>query len=482
MVSTSREAFAARLSELTPAELAAFVADLWAARGRETSVSGRVVTVAGVDRPGERRVVAVGPEAEPGTDLPDAVDAVVAGEATPEAEALARELDADLLAAADLYEMVSYAVPRDVGEDLVDDHLGLDPTEEAAAEREPATDEDAATVEEGAGGDGEGSRTGGGRRADDAQGPPHAGPDAPGDGEGPREAPGDRRSGTLRPHDAAEPEVATPAVEPGWSRREETDGEAGEPPGGQVGTDPTPAGVLLASLRGRARGVLVALVALLLVLVLFAGLPALPGDGGFGLPVGAEPATTTGDAADPTPTPGGNDGTTAAPTTESGEATGGETSGGGTGAETGANRTGDAESLPLRYVSLRPNCERPPDLVVKIQLGAIRQAKATGNASIRTAYEFSSPLNRRFTGPLRSYVGIIWSDVYRPMLEYERAEYGPLVLDGDRATQNVTLVGPDGERHAYQFLLRRQTESPYAGCWMTRSVGTVPAGNLSSAG
>ena len=124
------------------------------------------------------------------------------------------------------------------------------------------------------------------------------------------------------------------------------------------------------------------------------------------------------------------------------------------------------------YLRLRPTCERPPSLVVAIQLGALRNNDAT-DAGIRTVFAFASPRNRRFTGPFEGFREIVTSSTYAPLVNHSRVDYGPLEVQDAIATQRVTVYDANGTATTYDFALRRQPGGRYDGCWMNEGVSPV---------
>ena len=134
-----------------------------------------------------------------------------------------------------------------------------------------------------------------------------------------------------------------------------------------------------------------------------------------------------------------------------------------------------------RYASLRPTCERPPELVIKIQVDAFgRNGELDGNAGILTAYRFASPQNRETTGPQLSFVRLI-KQRYAIMLRHESVEYGD-VRDreeggGENASrtlaQRVTLTDENGTETAFLWSVTKQDGGGYDGCWMTSGVRRV---------
>lgn len=133
--------------------------------------------------------------------------------------------------------------------------------------------------------------------------------------------------------------------------------------------------------------------------------------------------------------------------------------------------TTSGELQEPRYLGLRPTCERPPSLVIAIQVGALRNNDPATDEGINTTWRFASPENRQATGPVENFAEILRSG-YRPLLEAERVAYGPLEREGARASQTVTVTA-DGEESRYRWTLRRQSGGRYDGCWMTSSVGRL---------
>ncbi|MEF8974002.1 MAG: DUF4864 domain-containing protein [Haloarcula sp.] len=122
-----------------------------------------------------------------------------------------------------------------------------------------------------------------------------------------------------------------------------------------------------------------------------------------------------------------------------------------------------------RVLELRPNCERPPGLVVHIQVLALRNNDPATNEGINTTWQFASPSNRDLTGPYSNFVRTIQSG-FEPLLNATGVRYGPLDRDGDTASQPVTVVDANGTTTSYRWTVEKQDEPPYEGCWMTAGV------------
>ena len=126
-----------------------------------------------------------------------------------------------------------------------------------------------------------------------------------------------------------------------------------------------------------------------------------------------------------------------------------------------------------------PSPEWTPAEVIRMQVEALQDNDTPSpDAGIATAFRFASPANRAATGPLARFTDMVHGPGYRAMLDFERAEYGPIRVEGDVAAQEVTLIHGDGRRTTYLFGLSRQSGGECDGCWMTDAVvrREAPAG------
>jgi len=130
--------------------------------------------------------------------------------------------------------------------------------------------------------------------------------------------------------------------------------------------------------------------------------------------------------------------------------------------------TASEELREPRYLGLSPTCERPPGLVVAVQMGALRNNDPATDAGVETAWRFAAPSNRAVFGSVAEFAEVLRAG-YRPLLDAERVAYGPLQRDGEQASLTVTVT-VDGEESSYRWTLGRQSGGRYDGCWMTTSV------------
>jgi hypothetical protein len=131
----------------------------------------------------------------------------------------------------------------------------------------------------------------------------------------------------------------------------------------------------------------------------------------------------------------------------------------------------EAEILPT------PSPEFSPDQVVRIQLESL-QHNDDSNKGIEAAFNFASPGNKKYTGPLSRFVKMLKAPPYNAMLNHKSVEYDPIEISGDTAIQRVKLTGADGHTIIYIFRLSRQTEAPCKDCWMTDAVTVEPVREL----
>lgn len=122
---------------------------------------------------------------------------------------------------------------------------------------------------------------------------------------------------------------------------------------------------------------------------------------------------------------------------------------------------------------LQPDSELSPEDVVKIQVEAL-QHNDSQDRGIELTFRFASPTNKQVTGPLNRFIRLVKDPAYRPMLNHKLAEYDPIKVSGDTATQRVTIIGQDGQAAVYLFELSKQDIASCSGCWMTDSVSLIP--------
>jgi hypothetical protein len=118
----------------------------------------------------------------------------------------------------------------------------------------------------------------------------------------------------------------------------------------------------------------------------------------------------------------------------------------------------------------QPRPDLSPDEVIRIQLDALRDNDKSTDEGIATAFNFASPGNKVYTGPLSRFKQIVRNPVYNVMINHKRAVYESVVVSGNVAQQRVLIVGEESQTVIYTFTLSRQREARYRDCWMTDGV------------
>ncbi|NHN47793.1 DUF4864 domain-containing protein [Halostella sp. JP-L12] len=434
------------LRESDPEDATDFVADVWARSGWETSVDGATVTAT---RASETRRLLVCHDANADEDAGESgdataeVDAVVSTGDDERAAVLAEQYDAASVGATDLYHRFAYGMPVEERDRLAERYFV------AAAVQPPESHDGAATRD---GEDVANATVDSAGPVDDADGstaPERAREIGSPDDAGLEKLGPEKRESDVFGTEGREPEKAGPA-----------DGQTSDPADGQTtaesdaATDGPDGDETLGGDTVRRR---------LTAVALLLGLFAVGGAVALGVVPGQQAAagesTTTVGGGGPAVGPG----TAIEPETEAG-------SGVLVREVLSSVAVAPDRDAERRYVGLHPTCNRPPGLVVKIQLGALRQNDETLNKGIRTVWRFASPETRRATGPYPQFVRLLNSSRYRPMFEYTRAAYEPLVFENRTARQIVTLTTPNGSTATYEFRLSKQSGGEYDGCWMTDGV------------
>ncbi|MBD1210638.1 MAG: DUF4864 domain-containing protein [Ignavibacteria bacterium] len=118
----------------------------------------------------------------------------------------------------------------------------------------------------------------------------------------------------------------------------------------------------------------------------------------------------------------------------------------------------------------QPKPEFSPDDVIRIQLDALRDNDAGNDDGIATAFNFASPGNKVYTGPLSRFKQIVRNPVYAVMLNHRSADYESVLISGTVAQQRVMITGENSQTVIYTFTLSRQRDPRYRDCWMTDGV------------
>jgi hypothetical protein len=131
----------------------------------------------------------------------------------------------------------------------------------------------------------------------------------------------------------------------------------------------------------------------------------------------------------------------------------------------------------LPALAYEPDADLPPEEVVKIQLDVLQNADLLPEyVGVRAAYAFASPASRASSGPLERFITLLESPGYAPLIGFTEAELDVMIASKRKAYQRVRVLQRGGVWVNYLFILSRQQEPPYIGCWMTDAVIRVNEG------
>lgn len=134
----------------------------------------------------------------------------------------------------------------------------------------------------------------------------------------------------------------------------------------------------------------------------------------------------------------------------------------------------DERPYSIAHFDPHPSPALSPSEVVSLQLDALQNSDLIGHdTALKIAYRFASPCNRDAVGSDNDFVQLVRSHpLYRDMVGFERAELGTLAYNllGDQVRLRVWLRRRGRQSAIYYYILTRQTEAPYQGCWMVDAV------------
>jgi hypothetical protein len=114
-----------------------------------------------------------------------------------------------------------------------------------------------------------------------------------------------------------------------------------------------------------------------------------------------------------------------------------------------------------------------PDAVVGVGIEALRtNDEPYENYGIERVYDLLTPEVRRGVGSLPRFVALVRRE-YAPLLVADRVGTTPVETVGDRATQEVTVVAPDGAETVYEFGLARRSGGADHGRWLVDRVSRL---------
>ena len=121
---------------------------------------------------------------------------------------------------------------------------------------------------------------------------------------------------------------------------------------------------------------------------------------------------------------------------------------------------------------IKPNSNLQPFEVLMIQLNSLKNNnKPYKDAGIELAWEFAHPFNKAFTGPLKKFKKMIYSDSYKILISHKNSETKILKEDPNKFVYKVYVLSKDKKKYYYIWQIEKvEQEGKFKNCWMTTGV------------
>jgi hypothetical protein len=129
-----------------------------------------------------------------------------------------------------------------------------------------------------------------------------------------------------------------------------------------------------------------------------------------------------------------------------------------------------------QVADLAPRPELSAEDVVQYQITALQHNDdPKSDAGIERAFRFASPSNKQMTGPLEHFIQIVKGPAYAPLLNNRSSMLVGSEQKDNQAKIAVKVIADDGRQVIYVFILSKQNEGDFHGCWMTDGVAPLKA-------
>ena len=121
---------------------------------------------------------------------------------------------------------------------------------------------------------------------------------------------------------------------------------------------------------------------------------------------------------------------------------------------------------------LKPNPSLKSIEVVSIQLNALKDNNNPYlNAGVAQTWEFAHPSNRKYTGPLESFIKMMYAPSYVIMLDHTDHNIITVSERDFIIYFFVEITDKEGNKFGFTWTLEKViTESKFKDCWMTVAV------------
>ena len=121
---------------------------------------------------------------------------------------------------------------------------------------------------------------------------------------------------------------------------------------------------------------------------------------------------------------------------------------------------------------IKPNSNLEPLDVLMIQLNSLKNNNNPyKDAGIEQTWEFAHPFNKAFTGPLKKFKKMIYSDSYKILISHKNSETKILKEDPNKFVYKVYVLSKDKKKYYYIWQIEKvEQEGKFKNCWMTTGV------------
>ncbi len=129
--------------------------------------------------------------------------------------------------------------------------------------------------------------------------------------------------------------------------------------------------------------------------------------------------------------------------------------------------------INISYADLvRPNSNLKPFDVLMIQLDSLKNNNIPyKDAGIEQTWEFAHPINKKFTGPLKRFKKMIYSDSYKILISHQNNKTIILKETSNKLIYKVFVLSKDKKKYYYIWQIEKvEKEGKFKNCWMTTGV------------
>ena len=129
--------------------------------------------------------------------------------------------------------------------------------------------------------------------------------------------------------------------------------------------------------------------------------------------------------------------------------------------------------INISYADLvKPNSNLKPFDVLMIQLDSLKNNNIPyKDAGIEQTWEFAHPINKKFTGPLKRFKKMIYSDSYKILISHQNNKTIILKETSNKLIYKVFVLSKDKKKYYYIWQIEKvEKEGKFKNCWMTTGV------------